>query len=103
MYNAVEQQGLLSESHGEDGRDGLEADEAHRQDAWRWDLRYGICNFKRNQCRLGSSDDTVVLSALWPSTAIVIIVGQCSLGSAVGVRRKTAKGRWLFCGMKYAD
>ena len=30
MYNAVEQQGLLSKSHGEDGRDGLEVDEAHR-------------------------------------------------------------------------
>jgi len=71
--------------------------------ARRWDLRYGICNFERNQCQLGSSDDAMVLSAPWPSMAIVIVVGQCSLGSAVGVRRETAKGRWLFCGMKYAD
>ena len=30
IYNAVEQQGLLSESRGEDGRDRLKADEAHR-------------------------------------------------------------------------
>ena len=30
MYNAVEQQGLLSESHGEDGRDRLKVDEACR-------------------------------------------------------------------------
>ena len=35
MYNAVEQQGLLSESCGEDGRDGLKADEACRRDARR--------------------------------------------------------------------
>ena len=33
MYNAVEQQGLLSESRGEDKHDGLKADEARRQDA----------------------------------------------------------------------
>jgi len=103
VYNAVEQQGLLSESRGEDGHDGLEADEAHRRDAQRWDLRYGICNFERNQCRLGSSDDAVVLSALWPSMAIIIVVGRRSLGSAAGVRRETAKGRWPFCGTKYAD
>jgi len=38
VYNAVEQQGLLSESRGEDGHDGLEVDKAHRQDARRWDL-----------------------------------------------------------------
>ena len=28
MYNAMEQQGLLSKSHGEDRHDGLKADEA---------------------------------------------------------------------------
>jgi len=98
VYNAVEQEGLLSESRGEDGRDGLEADEAHRRDARRWDLRYNICDFERNQCRLGSGGDAGTLSAQWPGAVIVIVVG-----SAVVVRMETENGRWPFGGTKYAD
>ena len=96
MYNAMEQQGLLSELHGEDGRDGLEVDEACQQDAQRWDLRYDICDFERNQCWLSSSNDAVALSVLWPSMAIVIVIGRRSLGSAVTVRTETENVRWLF-------
>ena len=35
--------------------------------------------------------------------AIVIVVGQRSLGSAVAVRMETENVRWPFCGTKYAD
>ena len=96
MYNAMEQQGLLSKSCGEDGRDGLKADEARRRDARRWDLRYDICDFEVNQCWLSSSDNAVALSAPWPGMAIVIVVRRRSLGSAVTVRTETENVRWLF-------
>jgi len=54
-----------------DSRQMKHVDEMHGNGIW--DMT--SVNFERNQCWLGSSNDTVVLSALWPSTAIVIVVG----------------------------
>ena len=44
-----------------------------------------------------------MLCVPWPGMAIIIIVRQCSLGSAVAVRTETENVRWPFCGTKYAD
>lgn len=102
VYNAAEQEGLLFVSRGEDGRDGIEADEARQRGARRWDLRYDICDFERHQGRCRSGDDAGTLSAPWPGAVVVIIVGRRRLGFAVAVRMETEEGRWPSGGTKYA-